>query len=165
MNDSDKRYKSLLQKSCNLTKDFPEPLNTKPIDSLNRKVTVEEIEESIKFLKTKEAHGLDNITNEILKCSNRKMTEHLQPLFNNMESGYYPTSWNQRLIVSIYKSGKKNDPDNYGSITLPNCSCKRFNTILYKRLQNRPQKLFYPLPRVNFEKITEILITSSHYSV
>ena len=92
MNDSDKRYKSLLQKSCNLTKDFPEPLNTKPIDSLNRKVTVEEIEESIKFLKTKEAHGLDNITNEILKCSNRNMTEHLQPLFNNMESGYYPNS-------------------------------------------------------------------------
>ena len=81
-------------KNCNLTKqNFLEPLNSKPIDSLNQKLTIEEIKESIKYLKTKKAPGLDNITNEMIKCSDRHMIEHLQTLFNKiMESGYYPTS-------------------------------------------------------------------------
>ena len=39
----------------------------KPIDSLNQKMTKEEIKESIKYLKTKTAPGLDNITNEMKK--------------------------------------------------------------------------------------------------
>ena len=51
LNDLDKHYKNVLQKDCNLKKkDFPEPLNTKPIDSLNQKITVQEIKESIKYL-------------------------------------------------------------------------------------------------------------------
>ena len=48
LNDLDKHYKNLLQKDCNLTKqDFPEQLNTKPIDSLNQKIAIQEIKESI----------------------------------------------------------------------------------------------------------------------
>ena len=100
MNDLDTHYKNLLQKDCNLTKeDFPEPLNTKPTDSLNEKITIKEIKVGIKYLKTKKVPGLDNMTNEMIKCSDRNVIEHLQTLFNSiMESGYYPTSWNQGLI-------------------------------------------------------------------
>ena len=53
--------------------DFPEPLNTKPIDSLNQKITIQEIKESIKHLKTKKVAGLDNIINEMIKCSDSNM--------------------------------------------------------------------------------------------
>ena len=69
------------------------------------------------------------------------MIEHLQTLFNNiMESDYYLTSWNQGLICSIYKLGKKDDANNYRSKTLSNCLWKLFNTISYNRLQNELQK-------------------------
>ena len=92
-------------------------------------------------MKTKKAPGLDNITNEMIKCSDRNMIEHLQTLFNNiMESGYYPTSWNQGLNCSTCKSGKQNDLNNYRGIALSNCLGKLFNTILYNRLQNEIQK-------------------------
>ena len=75
---------------------FPDSLNTKPIDFLNKKITIEGIKESIKYLKTKKAPVLDNLKNEMIKCFDRNMTEDLQTLFNNiMESSYYPTSWNQ----------------------------------------------------------------------
>ena len=57
-----------------------------------------------------------------------------------MESAHYPTSWNQGLICSIYKSGKKDDPNNYRGKTLSNCLGKLFNTILYNSLQNEPQE-------------------------
>ena len=64
LNDLDKHYKNLIQKDCTLIKqDFPEPLKTKPTDSLNRKITIQEIKESIKYLKTKKVPGLHNITN------------------------------------------------------------------------------------------------------
>ena len=77
----------------------------------------------------------------MIKYSDRSMIEHLQTLFKNiMESGYYLTSWNQILVCSIYKSGKKNDPSNSGGTTLSNCLWKLFNTILYNRLQNKLQK-------------------------
>ena len=157
MNDLDKHFKNLLQKDCNLAKqDFPEPRNTKPIDCLIQKITLQEIKESIKYLKTKKAPGLDNITNEMIKCSDRNMIERLQTLFNNiMESDYYSTSWNQRLICSIYKSGKKEDP-------LGNFSIQSY-IIGYK--MNFKKILFCPLPKLDFEKITELLITSSRYSV
>ena len=92
LNVLDKHCKNLLQKNCNLTKqNSPEQFSTKPVDSLNQKITIEEIEESIKYMKTKKAPGLDNITNEMIKCSDRNMMEHLQTLFNKiMVSGYYP---------------------------------------------------------------------------
>ena len=83
---------------------FPEPFNIKPIHSLNQKITIEEIKESINYLKTKKATSLDNITNEMIKCSDRNIIEHLQTLFIIfMESSYYPSSRNQGLICTIYK--------------------------------------------------------------
>ena len=144
MNDLDKHYKSLLQKNCNLTKqDFLDPLNTKPIDSLNQKIIVAEIKESIKYFKTKKAPGLDNIANEMTKCFDRNMTEHVQTLFNNlMVSGHYPTLWNQGLICSRYKVGKKDDPNSYRGKTLWNCLGKFLKTILFNELQNELQKKY-----------------------
>ena len=96
---------------------FPEPFNIKPIHSLNQKITIEEIKESINYLKTKKATSLDNITNKMIKCSDKNMIEHLQTLFIIfMESSYYPTSRNQGLICSIYKLGKNNDSNNYTEV-------------------------------------------------
>ena len=60
--------------------EFSGLLNTKPIDSLNQRTTIEEIKESIKYLKTIKAPGLDNITNEMMKYSDKNMIEHLQTL-------------------------------------------------------------------------------------
>ena len=104
------------------------------------------------------------MTKEIIKCSDRNMIEHLQTLFNNiMESGYYHIYWNHGLICSIYKLSKKDDPNNYRGITLPNCLGKQSYIRGYK--MNFKKILFYPLPKLVFEKITEFLITPSHYSV
>ena len=73
--------------------DFSEPLNTKPIDSLNQRTTIEEIKESIKYLKTIKAPGLDNITNEMMKSSDKNMIEHLQTLL------YEIALWNLVTIL------------------------------------------------------------------
>ena len=61
-------------------------------------------------------------------------------LFNKIfKTGYYPNSWNEGLIFSINKSGEKENPSNYQSITLSNSSGKLFNTILYNKLTTKLQ--------------------------
>ena len=150
INSLEKHYKNLLQKSCDSKKqEFNEQNKIKPIDSLNQKITLEEVKTVIKALKNNKSPGLDNITNEMIKCSNDIMVEHLVNLFNKiMEFGYYPKYWNHGLICSLYKSGKKDDPNNYTGITLSNCLGKLFTTILYNRLQKEIHKVttFYLQP-------------------
>ena len=91
----------------------------------------------------------------MIKCSGWNMIEDLQTLFKNiMESAYYPTPWNQGLICSIYKSGEKENPNNYRGITLSNYLGKLFNTILYNRPQNELQKknIFLSPSQAGFQK-------------
>ena len=93
-----------------------ESFNTKAIASLNQKITTEKIKESIKYL----------IKFYMIKYTDRDMTEY-QTLFDDiMESGYYPTSWNQRLICSVYKLGKNGDQNNYYNLL-----GRLLNTVLY----------------------------------
>ena len=54
---------------------------------------MQEIKENIKYLKTKNAPGLDNITNEMIKCSDRNMIEHPQTLLI--------TLWNLLTILPL----------------------------------------------------------------
>ena len=127
----------MLQKNRNWTKHkFSESINTKPIDYLNQAITIEEIKENIKSLKTKKA------TNQTIKCSDKNVVEHFQTLFDSMmRSGYYPNSWDQGLICSIYKSGKKDNSNTYRGIPLLNYLGKLFSTILDKRFQKELQKI------------------------
>ena len=63
-----------------------------------------------------------------------------------MKSGYYPTFQNQGLICSIYKSSKKDNPDNYRGTILPTCLKKLFNIVLNNRLQSELQNKLIPWP-------------------
>ena len=129
-----------MQKNCNWTKHkFPETSNIKLIDSLNQRISIEEIKKIVKSLKTQKAQGLDNTANEMMKYLDK--TNNLQTLFINiMESGYFPDSWNQILVCLIYKSGIKDDPNKYRSTALSNCLEKLFNTIFFNNLLSKPQK-------------------------
>ena len=75
-----------------------------------------------------------NDKNEMIKCSDGNFVIDTNFVNNIMESGYYPTPWNLRLLRSVYKSGKNDDPNNYRGITLSKFLTKHFNTILYNRL-------------------------------
>ena len=50
------------------------------------------------------------------------------------QKSIYPKSWKESFTIPIYKSGDKNDPNNYRGVSLINCLPKIFNTILNNRL-------------------------------
>ena len=51
-----------------------------------------------------------------------------------LKTGIYPKSWKESFTIPIYKSGDKNDPNNYRGVSLINCLPKIFNTLLNNRL-------------------------------
>ena len=105
-------------------------------NTLNRKITSDEISQSIKNLKNGKASGEDKIINEYIKSTKELFLPTYEKLFNSVfDSGFIPNSWLEGTIRPIYKN--KGDPklvQNYRPITILSCLGKLFTAILNKRL-------------------------------
>ena len=65
----------------------------------------------------------------------------MSQLFNKIfESGEYPESWGNGIIVPIFKGGNKNEQQNYRGITLINILAKIYSTLLSNRLSKWVKK-------------------------
>ena len=104
---------------------------------LDKPFTLEELSKSIKSLKNNKSCGPDQICNEQIKATFEIMKNFYLKLFNGiLDSGIFPDSWAEGLIVPIYKKkGNKDDPNNYRGITLLSCLGKYFTSILNSRLK------------------------------
>ena len=111
--------------------------NKDPFDELNAPFSETELKNALKNLKNNKSNGPDDILNEQIKTSFCKMKIIYLKLFNIiLNSGCFPESWAEGLIVPIYKmKGSKNDPNNYRGITLLSCLAKFFNICLNNRLK------------------------------
>ena len=89
----------------------------------------------LKKLKRKKAAGPDNLLSGFLKNLAIKITKPLVHIINlSIATGIVPSGFKIGLITSVYKSGPKNDMDNYCYITvLPICS-KIFEQCICKEL-------------------------------
>lgn len=104
-------------------------------ESLNKKITTEEVLKVAKSIKCKTSCGIDEITNNMLKVSCLSYAEIYVKLFNLiLETGIYPSIWTENLIKPLFKGGNFTDPSNYRGIALSSCFAKFFSKILCNRL-------------------------------
>ena len=98
-------------------------------------VTVSEVFVKLKKLKRKKAAGPDNLPPSFLKNVAIIMTKPLAHVINlSIATGIVPSGFKIGVITPAYKSGPKNDRDNYRPITaLPVCS-KIFEQCRCKQL-------------------------------
>ncbi len=90
---------------------------------------------SSKILKAGKGHGIDIISNEMIKILVDCYPEIILKLFNAiLKSGKVLPQWILGLIVPIHKKGSKSVPANYRGITLMSCLGKLFLSILNARL-------------------------------
>ena len=110
-------------------------LNKPYFSELDYAITVDEIMKASKSLKNNKSAGLDNITNEMVKCSLPLLAKSFSNIFNaSLCKQYYPTCWKTGMIVNLFKSGDVTNTDNYRGLTINSCLAKLFNTILNNRL-------------------------------
>ena len=109
--------------------------NKDKFDTLNEDINEDEVIDCIKNLKNKKSPGDDQISNEMIQCTNTEGIKLLKKLFNTiLKSGYFPKDWNYGLLRLIHKGDDTDNPNNYRAITLNSCLGKLLCTILHQRL-------------------------------
>ena len=89
----------------------------------------------MKSIKNKKACGTDGIAGELIKYDGSGMSMMLRELFQFIwKSECIPERWGEGMIVSFFKKGDQEDPNNYKGITLLNVVGKLFNKVLNYRL-------------------------------
>ena len=103
---------------------------------LNAPFNENEVLSVLRSLKSGKAAAPDCLINELFKCSSSVTSKLLMKMFNViLVSGYLPDSWSSGWIVPIYKNkGSEIDPNNYRGISLINCICKIFTSLISIRI-------------------------------
>ena len=91
--------------------------------------------------KHKKSAYSDRIRSEMIKSSVHILLRGYYKLFNLiLESGIFPDGWCVGLLTPIFKSGDKQDPNNYRGICITSCLGKLFCLILNKGLTSFTQE-------------------------
>jgi hypothetical protein len=103
---------------------------------LNEPISEEELDKYFSKLKNNKASGVDQVSNDFLKCAQPKIKKAICLLFNLvLRTGKVPEVWSVGVICPIYKGkGNTRDVDNYRGITILSCLGKLFTSVLNGRI-------------------------------
>ena len=139
-------------------------------ETLNKTITINEVDSAIKSVKTGKASSTDMISNEILKALDLKHRTLLTNIFNAcLNNSVYP--WNCSIISPLHKKGNKSDPDNYRAVAVSSVIGKLFSTILLERLlefrskycPDPPNQLGFTKKAQTYDHILTMKTISSKY--
>ena len=96
----------------------------------------EEVEVAVKSLKKGKSAGVDNIPEELVQAGGEAMISALFTICNKVwQTGEWPTTWTQSLIITLPKKGNLQLCQNYRTISLISHPSKVMLKILLNRLK------------------------------
>ena len=88
-------------------------------DFVIQEVSTNFVRQELKKLKTKKSTGLDGIPVRLLKNAASEVAKPLAYLINlTIQTGEIPSAWKEARLMPIFKSGAKNDENNYRPISV-----------------------------------------------
>jgi Notch-like protein len=100
-----------------------------------RYTSTEEIEKIIKSLKTKNAHGCDEISIETPKCSAPFVCSPPTYIFNkSFDLGSFPSRLKYPKVITFFKTGDRLNMSKFRPISVLISFFKIFDKIIYKRI-------------------------------
>ena len=101
----------------------------------NSEITNEEILKAIQSLKRGKSARIDELIPEFFIYSVDVLLPLLYRFFNRIfDTADFPEQWCYSVIVTIFKKGSVNVPDNYGGISLLNVFGKIYTSIISRRV-------------------------------
>ena len=117
------------------TSDIPEA--EEDLDVNLGPITVEEVRQAIKSLKSGKAPGKDGICPEMLKAESHATPEVLKEVFQKIWDGEQaPEEWSTGIIVKLPKKGDLGNCNNWRGITLLPMTSKVFTRIILNRVKD-----------------------------
>lgn len=115
-------------------------------------VNKEEVIMALSSMKNNKAPGEDDITVELLKEGGEEIITKMCELFNEcLKEGKIPDTWNNAIVVLLYKKGDRADIENYRPISLLSQIYKLFSKIITNRLTHRLDD-YQPVEQAAFRK-------------
>ena len=104
---------------------------------LNSDITFEEVENSIKKIKSDKSPGSDGVLNEMIKHTSPDVIPFLTALFQILfNEGIFPEEWAKSVIIPVYKKGDITNCNNFRPISVTSLLSKLYTNILNKRITN-----------------------------
>ena len=134
-NSSSENYTDEFQRVKNNKEKVKLNFSSGNAEDYNKPFSIRELKHSLERAHDTSA-GPDNIHYQLLKHLPDSVLSILLSIFNNIwESGNFPTSWHEAIVVPIPKPGKDHtDPTNYRPIALTSCICKTMERMINDRL-------------------------------
>ena len=102
--------------------------------------------ELLNAVKIYKGTGHDGISNRILKIPAPFIHKKLTDIFNlSIVSGIFPSEWKIAKVTPIFKSGERNEPNNYRPISVLPTIARLFERLIFKKfiLTSVTKKLIY----------------------
>ena len=143
-------FKSLANTSVNLEESAREEIeflenkdlvNETVVEDLDKEITLDELNDSMKELKTKKSAGNDDILNEFLINASPAIKYLILAIFNCvLKLEVFPDQWSVGTITPVFKSGNKLEATNYRGICILSNLSKLMTKILNRRLNTWAEK-------------------------
>ena len=116
--------------------DLAEYKNSDHTCILDYKVTEKVVLSACQKLKNKKVSSYDLIRNEMLKSAIIPfICKPIMQAFNIiLNSGKFPKSWKDGIIIQVYKQGNTLNVDNYRGITISSCLGKLFCHVINDKI-------------------------------
>ena len=106
------------------------------VDGGSSSISLMEVTEVVKHLRSGKAPGIDEIQPEMLKALGVEGLSWLTRLFNiAWESGTVPKEWQTGVVVPLFKKGDQRVCANYRGITLLSLPGKVYSKVLERRVR------------------------------
>ena len=128
---SDPAFKNIKKREEKINLNF----SSDNLEEYNRVFTLFELKQALKK-SNDTAPGIDGIHYQLLKHLPDSCLQVLLKIYNQIwETGDFPSSWREAIIIPIAKPGKDSkDPNNYRPIALTSCLCKTMERMVNTRL-------------------------------
>ena len=103
------------------------------IPILDDPIDVSEVFRCAKKLRPNKAAGSDGIPPGVLKVLPDQWIILLTNIFNLIFLGHYPMNWTMLKVFTIFKNGRRDDPDNYRGISVLSAIPKLYDMVLSQR--------------------------------
>ncbi len=116
------------------------------LPSINiEEISISEVTEAIKKLKSGKAGGIDNIVPELFKADIETATDKLHEIITDIwDQEQIPSEWKKGLIVKMPKKGDLTECGNWRGITLLPIASKVLGRILINRIKEGVDEILRP---------------------